>query len=107
MAGRLFLERRTYRRNRLQDAARLLPILGVVLIFAPVFIRDSEAVTAGSDGTGLEQWIVYYFVIWIGLIALTAVVSRALTRTEEAESEGDIGAGGGTEPGDQARHAEL
>ncbi len=81
MAKRLFLERRTYRRNRLQDAARLLPVLGIVLIFAPIFIRDSDAVTGGGPATGLSQWLVYYFVIWIGLIGITALVSRALVRS--------------------------
>lgn len=72
-AQRLFLERRTYRRNRLQDAARLLPVLGAGLCFGPVFIRGD-----GSEGPGLADWLVYFFVIWIGLILVTALVSRAL-----------------------------
>ncbi len=87
MAKRLFLERRTYRRNRLQDAARLLPILGVVLIFAPIFIRDSNAVQGDMAVTGLATWLVYYFVIWIVLIALTALVSRALVRTSPRQDD--------------------
>jgi hypothetical protein len=77
MARRLFLERRTYRQNRLQDAARLLPVLGLVLVFAPVFIRGDAALMGGAD---LSNWLVYYFVVWIGLIVLTAFVSRSLTR---------------------------
>jgi len=73
MVRRLFLERRTYRLNRLQDAARLLPFLGAILIFGPIFIRD--------DGVGaptLADQLVYYFVIWLGVIILTACVSHAL-----------------------------
>jgi len=85
MSRRLFLERRTYRRNRLQDAARLLPILGVVLIFAPIFIRGTDAVPGESAGPGLGNWLVYYFVVWLGLIALTALVSRALVRVGASE----------------------
>jgi hypothetical protein len=81
MARRLFLERRTYRQNRLQDAARLLPVLGLVLVFAPVFIRGDAALMGGAD---LSNWLVYYFVVWIGLIVLTAFVSRALTRGDRA-----------------------
>lgn len=85
MARRLFLERRTYRQNRLQDAARLLPILGLVLFFAPVFIRGDGA--GGDDGgPTLENWLVYYFAVWVGLILLTAFVSRALTRGGQAEA---------------------
>ena len=89
MAERVFLERRTYRRNRLQDAARLLPVLGLMLIFAPIFIRDSDAVpirgvggaVGGAAGPGLSGWLIYYFVVWAGLIVITALVSRALVRT--------------------------
>lgn len=95
MARRLFLERRTYRRNRLQDAARLLPILGVVLIFAPIFIRGSEAVAPGVESTSLAQWLVYYFVVWLGLIVITALVSRAMTGTGATEDEADDDMQGG------------
>lgn len=82
MARRLFLERRTYRQNRLQDAARLLPVLGLVLVFAPIFIRG-DGTQAG--GPGLADWLVYYFAIWLGLIVLTAFVSRALVRSGRGE----------------------
>jgi hypothetical protein len=85
MARRLFLERRTYRQNRLQDAARLLPVFALVLFFAPVFIRgDAEA-----GGPDLATWLVYYFAVWMGLIGLTAFVSRSLTRSREATPEPD------------------
>jgi hypothetical protein len=73
MARRLFLERRTYRRNRLQDAARLLPVLGVILFFGPVFIGGAE-----DAGTSLAGWLVYLFIVWLGLIVVTMAVSRAL-----------------------------
>lgn len=75
MARRLFLERSTYRRNRLQDAARLLPVLGLVLIFGPIFIGGA----APEDATpGISASMIYYFGIWFLLIVLTALVSRAL-----------------------------
>ncbi|MBL4627922.1 MAG: hypothetical protein JKY00_07780 [Roseicyclus sp.] len=73
MARRLFLERRTYRQSRLRDAARLLPILGVILIFGPIFIRDD-----GGGAPTLAGELVYYFAIWLGLIALSALMSRAM-----------------------------
>ena len=85
MARRLFLELRTYRQNRLQDAARLLPVLGLVLVFAPVFIRG-EAAQVEVGGPDLADWLVYYFSVWLGLIVLTAFVSRALTRSKGAET---------------------
>jgi hypothetical protein len=59
MARRLFVQRRSYRQNRLQDAARLTPVLGIVLIFAPIFIRDADTLTAATETTGMETWLVY------------------------------------------------
>lgn len=93
MARRLFLERRTYRRNRLQDAARLLPVLGAILFFGPVFITDD----AGAEpGTSLAGWLVYCFVVWLGLIALTFYVSRTIA---EPDADGtDQAAPDGTDP---------
>jgi len=95
MARRLFLERRTYRQNRLQDAARLLPVLGLVLVFAPIFIRGEAA----GDSTPLSGWLIYYFSVWIVLIALTAFVSRALQRA--APGPGDDSSEGGARIGDR------
>lgn len=82
MARRLFLERRTYRQNRLQDAARLLPFLGAILIFGPIFIRDN-----GADAPTLATTLVYYFAVWFGLIGLTALVNLALIRTAPGDTE--------------------
>ena len=75
MARRLFLERRTYREHRLKDAARLLPVLGLILIFGPIFIREGGGEAAPISGT-----LVYYFAIWLALIGMTALVGRALNR---------------------------
>ncbi len=76
MNRRLFLERRTYRRNRLQDAARLVPVLGALLFFGPVFILTSA--TGVGGGTG--GWLVYFLGVWLALIALAAALSSALSR---------------------------
>jgi hypothetical protein len=91
MARRLFLERSTYRQNRLQDAARLMPVLGLLLLFAPVFIRG-DAAEGDLRGAG---WLVYYFTVWVGLIVLTAFVSRALGRSDMAGDSAGGGAGAG------------
>lgn len=82
MGRRLFLERRTYRQNRLQDAARLLPFFGAILIFGPIFIRDE-----GAGAPTLAGQLVYYFAIWFGVIVLTALVSRSLIGTAPTEPD--------------------
>ncbi|MBY6200762.1 hypothetical protein KUV65_05265 [Maritalea mobilis] len=84
MARRLFLERRTYRHNRLQDAARLLPVLGAVLLFGPVFIRSEAEQTAAA---GLDAWLVYFFAIWAGLIGATYWINRSLMRDMPGEAD--------------------
>lgn len=83
MSKRIFLERRTYRRNRLQDAAKLLPVLGVFLFFGPILILSADA---GDEGT-TSGWLVYFFVIWLGLIALTAGLSAALARSAPEDTQ--------------------
>ncbi|MAN13806.1 MAG: hypothetical protein CL945_03725 [Dinoroseobacter sp.] len=76
MSRRLFLERRTYRRNRLQDAARLAPVLAMFLFFGPVFILTSNTGISGETG----GWLVYFLGVWAGLVVLSGVLSGALAR---------------------------
>ena len=64
----VFLERRSYRRRRMRDALRVLPVVGVMLWMVPLFWPkisdgpDAPAAMAMSDA------IVYVFVIWLFLI---------------------------------------
>ncbi|BDW85866.1 hypothetical protein [Roseicyclus marinus] len=81
MPRRLFLERRTYRQARLQDAARLLPVLGLVLFFGPSFIRGEDPAGSGL----LSGWLIYYFSVWLGLIVLAGILSQALMRTDRPD----------------------
>lgn len=67
----VFLERQTYRRRRLGDAARLVPILGLILFLLPILWADS-ARTAGG--------MLYLFSAWVLLIVLIGVLSARLTR---------------------------
>ena len=74
----IFLERQSYRRRRLADAAKLLPLVGFVMILMPILWAD-EARTAGG--------IIYLFSVWAILIAVVAFVSRGLTGTEPEHFE--------------------
>lgn len=68
----LFLERGNYRQRRLGDAARLLPLLGAVLMMVPLMWADT------AQGGGQAGRLIYVFAIWIGLIVLAAVLSHRL-----------------------------
>lgn len=80
-----FHEKRTYRRRRLTDAARLAPILALVLWLIPLIWPQSGAGTV-SSATAL----IYIFLVWAGLIVMTWGLSRLLADdpTNRAADEG-------------------
>jgi hypothetical protein len=77
----LFLARASYRRRRLRDAARLLPILGVVLLMLPLLWTPGAGVRMSSGD------VVYFFTVWLALIAAAAGFAPGLRRG--ASDEGD------------------
>ncbi len=68
----LFVERHTYRRRRLMDAIRALPVLGVVLWMLPMLWALPGAGMRGAAA------LIYLFAVWIGLIALAGGLLLAL-----------------------------
>lgn len=83
----LFLAPAGYRRRRLLDAARVLPLFGAVFVLLPVLWgRDGDAGRATAhDG-------IYLFLVWLGVILGAAFLSRPLAAetddpTPEAEEE--------------------
>jgi hypothetical protein len=77
----VFLERANYRQRRLQDMARLLPVLAAVLFVLPLIWK-----LAGNDGRGTSDVVIYLFVVWSGLIAVAAIISRRLRLEPENDS---------------------
>ncbi|MEL6206659.1 MAG: hypothetical protein AAFR47_15285, partial [Pseudomonadota bacterium] len=68
--GPLFLHRETYRRRRVMDAARLLPLFGTALMLFPALWEDSHTTSSG---------VVYLFLSWLGLIVVAAILSHRLS----------------------------
>jgi hypothetical protein len=79
----LFLARAPYRRRRLRDAARLLPLLGGFLLLLPL-LWTPESRTALSSGD-----LVYFFAVWLILIGLAAAFAPGLRSGDGAEEEED------------------
>lgn len=78
----LFLARQNYRRRRLADAARGLPVFGAVLFMLPLL-------SAGYGRNDTVGWQVYVFLIWLLLIVVAAVLARGVARTpEDSEMSG-------------------
>lgn len=71
----LFLERASYRRRRLGDAARVLPALALTGVLLPVWLMPQT--TGGAGG------MVALFSGWAALIAATAALHRALSRADD------------------------
>lgn len=93
-ADRAFLARSTYRRRRLIDAARMVPVVGLLFFLLPILGAGSATRATASGG-------IYLFAIWLGLIAITAVLTRLLSRGDQGvgtDPREPGNSGGGGEP---------
>jgi hypothetical protein len=79
----LFLARAPYRRRRLRDAARLLPVLGMFLLLLPL-LWAPEARMALSSGD-----VIYFFAVWLVLIGLAAAFAPGLRGGDGTDDEED------------------
>ena len=80
----IFLQRQSYRRRRLMDAARFLPVLGLLLWAVPLLWH-----TSGPEGVRGSGALTYIFGVW-GLLVLAAFVLSLRLKTGE-----DVPGGGG------------
>ena len=74
----LFLARQTYRRRRVADAARLLPLLGVLLLLLPLLSSGQDGDT-GAAGVQTSRGGIYIFLVWAGLIGAASLLARPLS----------------------------
>jgi hypothetical protein len=79
----LFLARVPYRRRRLRDASRLLPVLGAFLLLLPLlWSPDAQMALTSID-------VIYFFAVWLILIGLAAAFASGLRRSDAAQDEDD------------------
>lgn len=82
----LFLGRIPYRRRRLRDAARLLPVFGAFLFILPVLWTPVGE--AGAEGTRLLSGdVVYFFTVWLALVLIAAGFAPGLDTAEDEPDE--------------------
>lgn len=78
-----FLERQSYRRRRLIDSIRMLPVIGAVLWAVPLLWRQSE-----DSGTVMtSDAIIYIFMVWLLLVLGGGWLARSLKRSDAEEME--------------------
>ncbi len=79
----LFLARAVYRKRRLRDAARLVPVLGVFLLLMPgLWSVDAP----GTPTTGAQNWV-YILGVWAGLIVIAACLAPGLAASDTSADE--------------------
>lgn len=76
----VFLERQVYRRRRLMDGARILPVAGLVALLLPVLWAGSGEATTAREA-------IYLFGIWFLLILAAFLLSRPLRETQLREAQ--------------------
>ncbi len=86
-----FLARQNYRRRRLIDAARLLPVVGLVLILVPILWQPAHTPEPDTARGGI-----YLFAVWVVLIVAALLLARVLgpdeaERPGTAEDDGEAG----------------
>lgn len=68
----LFLDPGRYRRRRLMDAARLLPVVGAFLFLLPIlWLPESTGHRTATDG-------IYLFAVWAALIVIACLFAPRL-----------------------------
>ena len=75
-----FVERRTYRRRRLMDIARLAPLIGALLFLVPLLWPERHLSEGGGHdaGSSMSTAMIYIFGVWIGLILFSVAFSVAV-----------------------------
>ena len=82
-ASALFLARSLYRKRRLSDAAKLLPIFGAVLLLLPLLWVHQSAPERSSTAT---NWV-YLFIVWSFLILAAACLAKSLNKFEDGNDQ--------------------
>lgn len=80
--GPLFLENTAYRRRRLGDAARILPVVALLAVMLPVWWVPGAVSFAGGT--------LALFILWTALVIGTALLHRALMRADRVIREAEV-----------------
>lgn len=79
-----FLERQSYRRRRLIDTIRIVPVLGAMLWSVPLLWPTPEE---GGDTVASSDAIVYIFLVWLGLVLIGGGSAYMMKRSDAQEED--------------------
>ncbi|MFP7672530.1 hypothetical protein ACG74X_04140 [Marivita sp. S0852] len=83
-ASPVFHETKTYRRRRIMDAARMAPLLALLLWGIPLLWPQT-----GDDRVSSGSALIYIFSVWAGVIFVTWVLSRVLGTSIDPPTDPD------------------
>ena len=86
-----FLQRRSYRQRRVADAARMLPIAGLILMLLPLLFTGGEA--GETEPVRTSQIGLYIFALWVVLMATAFGLSRGLQEPKDRADDTLLDAG--------------
>ncbi len=78
-----FLPQDGFRRRRLADAARILPVLGGILMMIPMLWGVDQG--GEADPAKTSNAAVYVFCVWAGVIIAAAMLAPFLARIEDED----------------------
>ncbi|MEL7097473.1 MAG: hypothetical protein AAGM84_01465 [Pseudomonadota bacterium] len=78
----VFLERRSYRRRRMLDALRLLPLVGVGLFLMPMLWPAAPSEV--GEPVSMSAAVLYVFFAWLALIVSGALLWLGLREPLDA-----------------------
>ena len=73
----LFLEPQPYRRRRLIDAARLLPVFGIFMLVVP------PGLLTAAKGASTTSMLIYLVMVWAGMIFVAALLGRYMRLSDK------------------------
>ena len=83
MNNRQFLDLKAYRRKRMVDAAKMLPVLGAILVLFPLPFLFSSTPDNPASALSVTRLAIYIFSVWLALITGGMILSRKLGRPDE------------------------
>ncbi|MEZ5797390.1 MAG: hypothetical protein R3D63_07940 [Paracoccaceae bacterium] len=78
----MFLAPSPYRRRRLRDAARLLPVFAAFLLILPELWSPPGQALRVTSGD-----VIYFFLVWCGLVLVAAAFAPGLSAGESAPDD--------------------
>lgn len=78
-----FLPQDSFRRRRLADAARVLPVLGGILMMIPMLWGSND--TGDVEAAKTSNAAIYVFVLWAIVIVAAAILAPFLAQIEDED----------------------